>query len=146
MTFPDGDYEALAKWTTAALDGIPDPATEDGWAYWRQHGWDDREMATRRFRPGSSYRANAEFISAHWHPLGDHEYRCDRFDASHRLCAAHEERPPVCRDYPWYGSEPAERGPDGMIPRCSYLADLPPSLRPEGSRPLIPLTPLNGAC
>jgi Fe-S-cluster containining protein len=89
---------------------------------------------------------NARFITEYWHPAGEAEVdgwmpvRCDAFDPQTRLCTAHENRPPVCRDYPWYDDGPtAERG-GHMGGQCSYLADLPPDQRPEGARPLIPLS------
>ncbi len=55
-------------------------------------------------------------------------------------CRAHSSRPPVCRDYPWYGREPGQDNTEfAYVPQCSYLLDLPPGKRPAGSRPLIPL-------
>ena len=48
----------------------------------------------------------------------------------------------MCRDYPWYGDDPVTSGRGRDLYReCSYLADVPPSQRPEGARPLIPITP-----
>jgi Fe-S-cluster containining protein len=96
--------------------------------------------------------ASVVFIARHWHPVAAWrtdsgepkiDLRCDAFDPGTRLCTAREDRPPVCRDYPWYGDDPVTcgRGPD-LYPSCSYLADLPPSQRPEGARPLIPITPV----
>lgn len=80
------------------------------------------------------------FMLAHWHEFerydGGARYRCDRFDPETRECTAHEDRPPVCSDYPWYGDDPVPGVTGG---RCSYLLDLPPDQRPEGSRPLIPI-------
>lgn len=65
-------------------------------------------------------------------------YECAKYDPVHQRCTAHAIRPQVCRGYPWYGKEPTAAG---MSKRgqCSYLLDLPPDQRPEGSRPLIPL-------
>ena len=69
------------------------------------------------------------------------ELRCDAFDPATRLCTAQENRPPVCRDYPWYGKDPAGSGSGPLLYReCSYLADVAPDQRPDGARPLIPLT------
>lgn len=132
----------LKPWTTEALNGVPDPATDEGWAHWREHGWSDdqRPLAMRRWNPDGSMRADADFITAHWHPAGDDRWSCDAFDPQTRLCTAHENRPPVCRQYPWYGSEPDTEHAERLGLQCSYLADLPPGQRPEGARPLIPLT------
>lgn len=130
------------KWTTAALEGVPAP--EDDWPYWLEHGYseDQQERAIRLYDPAGSQRADADFLAAHWHLLEDAErYSCDAFDAATRQCTAHENRPPVCRDYPWYGGEPSAERAVYMGKQCSYLADLPPDQRPEGARPLIPLMP-----
>lgn len=127
------------KWSTGALAGVPDPEDDAGWAFWQQHGWESaRDDAVRRFTPGSNTRTNADFIAAHWKPVSDENCACDMYDRESRLCAAQDGKPPVCAGYPWYGREPD----DGVnFPlQCSYLADLPREKRPEGARPLIPLT------
>ena|ERR1700691_4710462 len=102
-------------------------------AQWRADGsYDDR--------PEQVY--NIDFMVRHWHPNppredGEVSFSCDQFDSVHRLCLARDTRPPVCRDYPWYGGQPR----DGVLtnPRCSYLLDLKPDERPDGARPLIPI-------
>lgn len=102
-------------------------------AQWRADGsYDDR--------PEQVY--NIDFMVRHWHPNppredGEVSFSCDQFDPVHRLCLARDTRPPVCRDYPWYGAAPR----DGVLtnPRCSYLLDLKPDERPDGARPLIPI-------
>jgi Fe-S-cluster containining protein len=129
----------LAVWSTDALSGVPDPSTDEGWEYWLEHGWVDRELAVQYFDPQGSRRANADFLSVHWHPIPEGDHSCDQFDPVHRVCLAHDGRPPVCSGYPWYGSEPSVARAPKRIAHCSYLADLPPADRPEGSRPLIPL-------
>lgn len=91
-------------------------------------------------RPGS----DPAFILAHWHEIersssGGTRYRCDRFDPDARTCTAHEDRPDVCRDFPWYGEKPGEAGARSLDRVCSYLLDVPADQRPTGSRPLIPL-------
>ena len=146
VLFDDDTYRTLRTWTSEALRDAADPATEAGWAHWREHGWDDsRELAVAWFRPDGTGRANADFVTAHWHALGDGEYRCDAFDPATRLCGAHDARPPVCRGFPWYSDGPTPEGAAGLtgIPQCSFLADVPPGDRPEGSRPLIPITVLH---
>lgn len=88
----------------------------------------------------------AAFLLEHWQDIGDEEghYTCDQFDRVHRLCLAHEDRPPVCSNYPWYSDPPGQGNVVIKNPQCSYLLDLPPTSRPEGSRPLIPVEVLRG--
>ena len=92
---------------------------------------------------------NDRFITQHWRPLSAWQaedgtwylpVRCDAFDPAHRTCTAHDSRPPVCRDFPWYGGEPGPDSAAGLESHCSYLADLRPDQREPDSRPLIPLT------
>lgn len=71
-------------------------------------------------------RANARFVLAHWHggvragKGATHHWACDAFDAETRLCTAHDDRPPICSGYPWYGNEP--RVTVGLLePRCTYV-------------------------
>lgn len=71
------------------------------------------------------------FIREHWHRrdgFTTFTYSCDQFDPKSRLCTAHESRPPVCRDYPWYGRPPEERSSTvvakEMSPQCSFNADV----------------------
>lgn len=144
VLFSRANHAAMTKWTTKALQGVPDPSTDEGWAHWEHdEAWKGhRELAIHRFRLGSNHRRNAEFITAHWHPVDDESCACDQFSRETRLCMAQDSKPPVCVGYPWYGEAPEVRGASGMPAQCSYLADLPPAERPEGSRPLIPITPL----
>jgi len=88
---------------------------------------------------------NYTFLLEHWHLVerassGAARLSCDAFDAVHRLCTAHDDRPPVCSDFPWYGRPPGAHGGAGSISkRCSYWLDVAPDLRPDGVRPLLPL-------
>jgi Fe-S-cluster containining protein len=83
-----------------------------------------------------------EFIIKHWHRISREEaakriptmgykgtrfYRCDKWDSATRLCTVQDEKPPVCRDFPWYGDTPE---PDRLrhFPRCSFWADVPDSI------------------
>ncbi len=143
VPFERARADELAKWTSAALAGVTDPGSDEGWRWWEQHGWspDQREAAIARYATDGRWRKNAEFITAHWTPLDDDHCACDMFDRAHRLCMAQDTKPPVCRDFPWYGREPSA-GFTRLPGQCSYLADLPPDQRPEGSRPLIPLMPV----
>lgn len=75
---------------------------------------------------------NAAFITKHWHggvrsSAGrTKNWQCDKFNQATRLCEAHEDRPPVCSDYPWYGGKPKPLD----IAHCSFWADLPSENRP----------------
>ena len=127
--------------STAALAGMPDPRTEDGWAYWREHGYEDsaRDDVLYAYDPAGRKRADADFVAAHWAETCDGHWTCDAYDPGHAVCTAHQDRPPLCRDYPWYGEEPGPDRSEHLFRQCSYLADLPPDKRPEDARPLIPL-------
>jgi Fe-S-cluster containining protein len=49
-------------------------------------------------------------------------YSCDQFDPESRRCTAYADRPPMCRDYPWYGdpADPAKALPD----TCTHLTEI----------------------
>jgi Fe-S-cluster containining protein len=127
--------------STAALEGVPDPRTDDGWVYWLENSeYRDRDRAAGIYDPDGEYRANADFIAAHFAETCDGHWTCDAYDPEHGTCTAHEDRPPLCRDYPWYGEQPSADRAAHFSRQCSYLADLPPDQRPDGARPLIPLT------
>jgi hypothetical protein len=82
-----------------------------------------------------------QFVAEHWRPLGREEamrrnpfytarlpadahlYTCDRLGDDGR-CTAHEERPLVCRGYPWYDAPPKTM--PLADPECGYAVDLPP--------------------
>jgi Putative zinc- or iron-chelating domain len=105
----------------------------------------------QRARPQETASRNDRFIAEHWHPLSawtDDDgtsvlaLRCDMFDPESRACTAYESRPPVCSRFPWYGDTPSAGRAAGLLPHCSYLADLPPDQRKPDSRPLIPVTVL----
>jgi Fe-S-cluster containining protein len=139
----------LEGWSTQSVRNAPDPADDAGWAWWRGRGWpdDQRENVIAAYDPDGDLRADADFAATHWtvldraaHPLfGDNfaRIRCDAFDAESRRCTAHQDRPPVCRGYPWFGA-PSARRAAGLPRQCSYLLDLPVADRPAGARPLTP--------
>lgn len=89
-------------------------------------------------------RADLTFMLDHWTPGRGPDravhwrWTCDQYDPEHRLCRAHDGRPPVCRDFPWYGQRPGDGG--RIHTDCSYWLDVPAERRPHGSRPLIPVT------
>jgi Fe-S-cluster containining protein len=80
------------------------------------------------------------FAAEHWRPITREEamrlnpfyasrlspeahlYSCDKVGGDGR-CTVYEERPLVCRGYPWYG-QPA-KALKLADPDCSYKADLP---------------------
>lgn len=141
----------LSRWTTAALDGVPDPRVDENWEWWtrqprperRDRNWHDdlRPQAIEHYDPDGWRRKNADFLTEHWHPVEDKPdaHSCDAFDSVHRRCTVYEARPPVCSGYPWYGEEPTPSRITRTGSRCSYLLDLSPADRPEGARPLIPI-------
>lgn len=77
------------------------------------------------------------FILKHWHRSGSggrHTlWTCDLFDKETRLCTAHDDRPAICGNFPYYGSETIT----ARLPkRCSYWADLPAEQRPSDWQPV----------
>lgn len=104
--------------------------------------WMYPEFDANRITDNEADKITLEFIRKHWTKTGTdasgwQSWSCAFFDALHRLCTAHNNRPPVCQNYPWYGNPPE---PGKIVnTRCSYALDLPPDQRPEGSRPLIPI-------
>jgi hypothetical protein len=102
-------------------------------------------------RAWSQERPSADdaFIAQHWRPVSAWTdeagvtwlvMRCDAFDQGSRLCQTPDDRPPVCRGYPWYTDSPSADRAAEMPHHCSFLSELPPSQRPDGARPLIPIT------
>ena len=87
-----------------------------------------------------TYYLTAAFILEHWHggvraKGGATEgWTCDRFDPLTNLCMAHDERPPVCSGFPWYGKTPAAEHAKGMSVNCSYWADIPEENQPKAVR------------
>lgn len=49
-------------------------------------------------------------------------FRCAHFDPETRRCTDYDNRPYMCRSFPWYDSEPR---PDAALPpTCSFRADI----------------------
>ena len=83
--------------------------------------------------------SDAIFAAQHWHPLtreaamqrnsfytsrlpsDAHLYSCDQLGADGR-CMAYDDRPLVCRGYPWYGETP--RDMTLADPDCGYRYDI----------------------
>jgi Fe-S-cluster containining protein len=120
---------------------------------WARIGESVRALDPAQIHPDSAERWYEQvFITAHMRPVGAENGKvfleCGFYDREHRACRAYDQRPAMCRNYPWYGAEPdavtamANMWISDAAPCCSYVADLPPSDRPPGARPLIPLTVL----
>jgi Fe-S-cluster containining protein len=72
---------------------------------------------------------DAKFILTYWdaevYDEGEVRFTCQRFDPMTRLCTAHDERPPVCREFPWYGHAPMVEALYPWVAKtCSYVADI----------------------
>ena len=87
----------------------------------------DHQFAARHWRPLTRDEAMARnpFYTSRL-PTGAHLYTCDRLGDDGR-CLAYDERPLVCRGYPWYDQPP--RAMALADPECGYRVDLP-----EGER------------
>lgn len=146
VPFTTEEHQTVTAWSTAALRGVPGPGTDEGWAHWLATGWtgERRHVAIARYDPGGRWRQDADFIAEHWTPQGEHCV-CDRYDPDTASCTAHDERPPVCRDYPWYRDGPTQERAARLEPQCSYLLDVAPTQRPAGARPLIPIEPVKAS-
>lgn len=55
-------------------------------------------------------------------------YRCRHFDVETRSCTNYDNRPDVCRGFPWYDQEPHPA--KTLPPDCSYWEDIPLIQRP----------------
>ena len=82
----------------------------------------DYTFAADHFRPLSREEALARNpYYASRLPADAHLYTCDRIGDDGR-CRAYDERPLVCRGYPWYAERPR---PMALAdPECGYAADL----------------------
>lgn len=113
------------------------------WLYWQRGG-------KKNTRTRQGMWPDIRFITSHWTEVrrtgGQSVMRCDQFDTETRTCMAYEDRPPVCRDYPWYSdagdAERIRKRAPQIARRCSFLLDVAPEDRGPDARPLIPLTVL----
>jgi Fe-S-cluster containining protein len=98
----------------------------------------DQVRATAAIASVLGIPSDAVFAAAHWQPLTREEamrrnpfyvsqlrpdaylYSCDQLGDDGR-CLAYEERPLVCRGYPWYGQPP--RAMPLPHPDCGYAMD-----------------------
>jgi Fe-S-cluster containining protein len=75
--------------------------------------------------PSKSNWIDFYFIKANWISNGDDTYSCNMFNKETRLCEAHDERPPVCVGYPWYGREPnPDNPPFEKYKNCAFWEDI----------------------
>jgi Fe-S-cluster containining protein len=125
ITFSADALERLSAW---ARPDLPHPFIDP--TYWTEGGWE----FWRAVKAWPRMREDALFIDANWTVLRKYEsatgpgvyMECNYFDSEARMCRAGPARPPVCRDYPWYGREPGDIKPaNSLPPRCSFWADVP---------------------
>jgi Fe-S-cluster containining protein len=110
MVYSAFDLERLAR----SLD-----ATE--LAFYREHLTPMRRADGRRMTPWNS--GWSEFvIDGHVQLVATHYYKCDNYDEDTRRCTDYDNRPDVCRGFPWYDRPPDER--KVLPPTCSYNADI----------------------
>lgn len=70
-----------------------------------------------------------EWIKDHWAPVGPNRrgdgvsLMCINYDVETRRCLDYDNRPPVCRDFPWYRKEPGFNVID-LDSVCGYKAEL----------------------
>lgn len=60
-------------------------------------------------------------------------YECEFFDTDTRRCTNYDNRPPMCRMYPWYGNDPTRDSLEKSkaLPRmCAFRADLGQPVEP----------------
>lgn len=81
-----------------------------------QREWMRRHLRFRRFRGAYQLSRDVTLVPAV-------EFDCDYFDRASRACTAYDDRPDMCRRYPFYGREP--KADSTMGGRCSFLADVP---------------------
>ena len=130
----------------------PDPRTDEGWAQWvawwpdedweakvdevaRADGCDGRAYQCRDWEDARWFRQLVYLDSDGHSETRQHHYSCPLFDSEARLCTDHANRPPICRDFPWYG-KPGGRELGGVSKRCTFWADVAPEKRPADWAPV----------
>lgn len=106
--------------------------------------FDPQERAAERLGSGEPLEdwstQQYEFFRDHWtststfeddldgEPVTVHRVRCDQYDPDTRSCMAHDTRPQVCSEFPWYGRDPNSEGSrhiaHALAPQCSFNADV----------------------
>lgn len=93
----------------------------------------DKEFMFDNFVPMSQEEAlsiNPQLLMGKVHPDGKYEespgfyYSCKMYDKETKKCNAHDLRPKVCREFPWYGNS-INNHSLGMHLSCSYWQDVP---------------------
>src|ERR1035437_5115249 len=113
-----------------------DPRIDDNWERWKtKSGYKEAEREERIEK-----WVNANFILDHWHRVQgggtNTGFSCDAFDSVTRLCTAHDERPPICSGFPWYGKPPNPK--TNLHKRCVFWNDVPQEQWPTGVAPIAP--------
>jgi Fe-S-cluster containining protein len=68
---------------------------------------------------------------------GECYYRCEAFDPGTCGCSAHNRRPPICSNFPWYDDgDDRQQLRIADLPLCSYWHDIPRHLWEPGVDPL----------
>lgn len=97
-----------AEYVFSDAAGVPEPGGQREWA--RRH------LHFRRFRGEHQLTGSVRLDAGV-------EFDCGYFDKATRQCTAYDDRPAMCRDYPFYGRQP--QADSTMGGRCSFLADVP---------------------
>ena len=115
-------------YSPADIDRLAARIDPDELAFMREHLTPMKRRDGRRMAPWNS--GFTEFVDADGHPqlIASHYYKCDRYDPVAKVCTDYDNRPDVCRGFPWYG-----RGPDPsrlLPPTCSYRTDIGQPVEP----------------
>ena len=77
----------------------------------------------RRISQGEALRRRPSLaIDPSWN-RGVFFYECRHYDSALRQCRDYENRPSICRGFPWYGKEPIADTLEAL-PDCGYREDL----------------------
>lgn len=107
--------------TKTRVAGDPDlmpvaPGASDGE---RCRSW-IRDDLTRISRTEALRRRPAIALGA---TSGQFFYACRHYDRETRRCLDYDNRPSICRGFPWYGKEPTAAALE-YLPECGYREDL----------------------
>lgn len=100
---------------------------------WRAAGWEHPAQAVTNWLNGQWFAELELAVDDYGQTVG---YVCPRFDPIARLCTAHDDRPPICREFPSYGDQPGRHVMDPRLIRCTYWADYAPTERPADWAPV----------
>lgn len=109
---------------------------------WVREGGGSYDMNDRNHR-------DAAFMNEHWHTITPEEaaarrpanwdevnqthelFKCDAYDPATARCTRYHERPPICRDFPYYGFSPRSSEHGKLGSQCGYWQDFPQEEWPE---------------